>query len=492
MSGRAKIARKILTRGPKLVKKFVRRTRKAVRTAGRIAETILHPGATHTRRKKKNKKKKNMSRANGSYTTVVRGREYVNSVRSTTSFYNQTYLLNPGNKDLFPWLSTQALGYQKYRFRKLNVEYVSTSGSISTTAALGSVVLATQYDVWDNAFMSKRDAEVASGSVVTVPSKNITHHVQQSSNMISVPYKFVNPSYASTPVPEPLLTFAGLLNIITDGNPSDGQGIGEIWVDYEVEFVLRASPPLVSAREDVLVKCDWGANNPPMTISPLDMTHVTKATGAVSWGWERSPNLTQGTATASFHRQGIFQVEMHSMAFNNGVLADGILFTAAAAAYGGITLVPCYSGFHGPVYTWPNPTQAQTAIDLAGADRSTTWSCLISVPPSAVVPPGQVDINRCLQVPAWRATSNANSLYMHVTLTVTYVGQLGTYPIIYQQPYSTPIPSYLGDSPTKEEDTDDDDAKRRNKADQEPGGYVLPDIRELHISSSSSSRPRKG
>ena len=64
------------------------------------------------------------------------------------SLVNSTKLLfqvNPGNVNLFPWLSTISTCYERYRFHKLRYEYVPWIG----TSATGAIQCSFDYDASD-------------------------------------------------------------------------------------------------------------------------------------------------------------------------------------------------------------------------------------------------------------------------------------------------------------------------------------------------------
>lgn len=77
---------------------------------------------------------------------VVEGASIAVGVGSTTNGPNvQSYLLNPTETSVFPWLSAIADRYEKYRFETLEVSYVPMVG----TASRGQVVLSVDYDPAD-------------------------------------------------------------------------------------------------------------------------------------------------------------------------------------------------------------------------------------------------------------------------------------------------------------------------------------------------------
>lgn len=92
-------------------------------------------------------------------------REYLadlsSSVVGDTVFNVVSFPINPGMFQTFPWLSTQALGFESYRFLELSFEYET----YSPTSIGGSVMLAVDYDAADSTPMSKQQMMSYNGAV---------------------------------------------------------------------------------------------------------------------------------------------------------------------------------------------------------------------------------------------------------------------------------------------------------------------------------------
>jgi len=75
-------------------------------------------------------------------------RELVGSVTGTVLYtVGNTFNINPGLSSTFPWLSTQAQGWEKYRFNSLKLCYYTRTGSNTP----GSTILTPDYDAADAA-----------------------------------------------------------------------------------------------------------------------------------------------------------------------------------------------------------------------------------------------------------------------------------------------------------------------------------------------------
>lgn len=79
---------------------------------------------------------------------MVGNEEFLTNVTGTSDFAVQdSFALNPGLASSFPWLSSQAQGWERYKFRKLNFRYTTSTGSTTP----GTAILAPDYDAADAA-----------------------------------------------------------------------------------------------------------------------------------------------------------------------------------------------------------------------------------------------------------------------------------------------------------------------------------------------------
>lgn len=173
-------------------------------------------------------------------TTIVRHCEYIGDVKSSIGFTIDTFDLNPGLPNTFPWLAQTANSYEQYRFRGMIIEFRTTSSnavlSSSASTALGSVMMATQYDVADPLFVDKRTMLNHEYSNSTDPSKSAIHLIEckKSLNVMSNQFTRSGPPPAGT---DPRMYDLGRFTIATVGCQNDGGTIGELWISYEVELL---------------------------------------------------------------------------------------------------------------------------------------------------------------------------------------------------------------------------------------------------------------
>jgi len=179
--------------------------------------------------------------------TIVRHREYVTDVLSSSVFTNDSYPLNPGMDALFPWLSATAQNYEEYEWRGVILEFRSLASSLnasSLTSGLGVVIMATQYNPLDPDFPDKRTMENYEFATSNKPSEICVHPIECKRSMNTATHLYVRTG-SLQPDADIRLYDLGNFQIARQGMPSDFDGtvIGELWVTYEVEFF---KPKLVS------------------------------------------------------------------------------------------------------------------------------------------------------------------------------------------------------------------------------------------------------
>lgn len=173
--------------------------------------------------------------------TRITHREYVQDLvvpAVPTSFTNVTYSINPGNTTLFPWLSNVAAQYQQYEIHGMVVEFRTLSSDITGGGALGSVIIATNYDVLEPAFVNKTIMENAQFSVSTKPSCGLLHTIECDPSQRPTKLLYVRDSSSSaTSSQDARFMDLGLLQIATTGLPGTaGTVIGELWISYDISL----------------------------------------------------------------------------------------------------------------------------------------------------------------------------------------------------------------------------------------------------------------
>ena len=174
-------------------------------------------------------------------------REFVTDIKSSIAFRNNTFILNPGNPQLFPWLSQIASLYEEYQFLGVVVEYKSSSATAvgTTSSAMGSVIMATDYDCLDENYANKRAMEAAEYSCSGTPFESFIHPIECDPKRNPIPRLYVVPSITkvSQAPGDPRFSIHGICSVATVGQQQDNTNIGELWISYHV----RLSRPILES-----------------------------------------------------------------------------------------------------------------------------------------------------------------------------------------------------------------------------------------------------
>lgn len=170
-------------------------------------------------------------------------REYLGDVFThptvAGAFNITSYPINPGLMQTFPWLCTIAQGYEQYIPNGIVFEFKSTSSEYVATQALGSVIMATEYDPSDAPFANKGDMLNAAYTNEAKPSQRILHGVEcdprQNPNRIF----YVRSGYVASLLSNSDLKDydIGLFQIATQGGATANLNLGSLYVHYDITFL---------------------------------------------------------------------------------------------------------------------------------------------------------------------------------------------------------------------------------------------------------------
>lgn len=183
----------------------------------------------------------------GSSKVRIRHVEFIGDVKGSMNFVNTPSQINPGNQQMFPWLSNIAQHYEKWKPHGLVYVYRSTSGSATgSDTTLGTVVMATNYDVKDADFVSKREMEAYEFCTSGGPDHDAIHPVECRAS--SMPLRQYIVSTQKDPPDDPRFHHLGNFQIATVGQPINNATLGELWVAYDIELSTpKLSPDVVSS-----------------------------------------------------------------------------------------------------------------------------------------------------------------------------------------------------------------------------------------------------
>lgn len=217
-----------------------------------------------------------------SQATRVKHREYIADIFATGSsaFRLQNYFVNPGLESTFPWLSSLATNYQQYELLGMCFEFVSTSTEYNSSIAMGTVIMATDYDSVDANFSSKMQMENSQYCSTGKPSSNIQHCIECDPHASSYPIKYTRFGAVPSGKDQRLYDHANFQIAIQGmGNISNGTAIGELWVTYDVALY---KPTLQAGQVGNEVNLDTFIFNSTNAASIADSGHAYFGTAFAS------------------------------------------------------------------------------------------------------------------------------------------------------------------------------------------------------------------
>lgn len=160
-------------------------------------------------------------------------RELIHSVVTSQAFSAQRVLaLNPGIAATFPWLSKQAVGWERYKFNKVSFRYVARLG----TGTAGNIMLSPDYDAADPPPANEFAASNNQNTIQDVPWKDIVCNLSVRDMLAGEKDKYVRLG-ALGPNLDIKMYDSGNMHVITsDFLVTNGTTAGKLWVEYDVTF----------------------------------------------------------------------------------------------------------------------------------------------------------------------------------------------------------------------------------------------------------------
>lgn len=164
----------------------------------------------------------------------IKHREYIGDINSSILFALTSYPVNPGQYKTFPWLSTIATAFEQYKFEGVMFIFRSTSADAlnSTNTALGTVIMAADYNSASPDFISKIQMEQSQWCVSAKPSESQVAPIECAPQLNSVSTLYVRSGGLPDGTDIRLYDLCKL-EIATVGSQA-ASNIGELWVTYDV------------------------------------------------------------------------------------------------------------------------------------------------------------------------------------------------------------------------------------------------------------------
>lgn len=255
--------------------------------------------------------------SNTGESVILRHREYLGDILSTTAFTNSAYPLNPGDPITFPWLSQVATSFEEYEFRGVIFEFKSMSSDalLATAAgtALGVVVMATEYDSLEADFTDKHQMENHAYANSGKPSISFIHPIECKRSATPLTRLYVRNSGTPPSGADLRMYDLGKFQIATQGMQVAGGILGELWISYEV--ALFKPHIIASTGGDLLV----------------DHYRITGAASATPLGTSQS--LQAGS-------YGMTTISGQTLYFDNFIASESFLICACYVGSGASLVAP--------------------------------------------------------------------------------------------------------------------------------------------------------
>lgn len=185
--------------------------------------------------------------------TRIKHREYIKDIITSATpgtFQLENFSINPGLAATFPWLSQVASNYEEYIIRGMIFEYKTMSSDAlnSTNTALGSVIMASQYNVLSPDFTGKQQMENYEFACSVKPSNSLMHPIECDPKDTPIGELFTRSTGTIILGSDLRLYDFAKFYIATTGMQGASVNIGELWVSYDIELIK----PKLSGNPDLL------------------------------------------------------------------------------------------------------------------------------------------------------------------------------------------------------------------------------------------------
>lgn len=164
-------------------------------------------------------------------------REYLGDIVASTTaggFTITKYACNPGLFSSFPWLCSIASQFDQWKPNGIVVVVNSLSSSYSGTSSLGTVVVATDYDVLDPPYINKVEMENSEFATSGNTATSLIHPIE--CKVTERPQRIYNTRTGSVPSNDNI-RFYDFCNIyVATSGCTANQVVGELWVSYDITF----------------------------------------------------------------------------------------------------------------------------------------------------------------------------------------------------------------------------------------------------------------
>lgn len=159
---------------------------------------------------------------------VFKKREFIADIPPSEEFTVTKFEVNPGLPITFPWLSGIAVNFEKYKVRKLRFVFETAE----STFIGGTVIMAPEFDVTDSLPVTKSELLEYQYATRSPVWKSFSVDLKVKDIMNYPSYYTRSSTQVDKKLYDPLYWI-----VATDGIISEAL-TGELWIEYEIEFML--------------------------------------------------------------------------------------------------------------------------------------------------------------------------------------------------------------------------------------------------------------
>lgn len=175
---------------------------------------------------------------------VVEEMEYIGEISSNSTAFSllSSYPVNPGQASTFPWLSTVAKNYEKYKFLKLEWVYKPEVSQYAPNGQTGKVLMSMDYDASDAQPTSKAQMEDVLPHADVMPYQQLVLRCNPREMHANSDAKFIRTG--NLPGNSDIKTYdAGNLHVGISGISTNNGVLGELHARYVVELSIPVLNP---------------------------------------------------------------------------------------------------------------------------------------------------------------------------------------------------------------------------------------------------------
>jgi hypothetical protein len=290
-------------------------------------------------------------------------------VESPGSAFNATtYLINPGDSATFPWLAGVVQNFEQWQPLGIVFYFNSTSATAigSTNTALGTVIMATDYDVYDLPYTTKQEMEMSEFAVACKPSESMLHPVECKGSLNPLKRYYIRHAGVVVNGADQRFNDLGRFHIATSGQQGSGAVLGELWVSYHIRLFKPCIPASLSN---------------PTAFSRFALYGSTNNAAGTLYTWIKDSYSVAPAGTLTFttfceqNISAIFNEVNHPTSWNEHIVFTPRLpFVGPVGSVPGSTLIGinwiCWKGGTGSSSGPSDPNNPSTIVSRVSSNNS--------------------------------------------------------------------------------------------------------------------------